>query len=1007
MSDESQIAGQAGGGAHRSTLPKAWNSSRDSGGHDFSRAVKVFSFVIPSQRGICRFRFSQQSAGFWFTAVLVVALLISGLAFGQVPSGTLRGQVTDPSGAAVVHADVTATSEGQSVAGKTKNDGTYEFRGLASGKYTVQVNAKGFAYYVSDPIDVAAGQTQSVNIPLAIEVEEQQVNVTDQTTAVDVNPSSNASSIVLSGKDLDALSDDPDQLQSDLEALAGPSAGPNGGQMYIDGFTAGQLPPKASIREIRINQNPFSAEYDKLGYGRIEIFTKPGTDNYHGQFFISGNSSGLNSMNPFVRQQPGYYSTQYSASVGGPLSKKASFFFDAQRRNINDQSIINAIVLDPTLTQTPFSAAIPTPRTRTNIGPRLDYQITPNNTLTARYQYWHDTESNEDVGQFALASQGMNTRETEHTLQISDTQVYGSKIVNETRFQYVRENNEQTPLSTDPTLAVLGAFTGGGNSQGLSIDHMDRYELQNYTSMSMGKHIIKFGGRLRGVHDVNISNSGFNGTFTFTSIAAYQTAQQNLQTNPQTAGPTQFSIITGNPRSAVTLVDAGLYAQDDWRIRSNVTLSYGLRFESQNQIYDHADFAPRVAVAWGLGNKGKTVLRAGVGTFYDRFGESLVLQAERLNGITQQQFLVSAPTFYPNVPPVNQLVGAVTLPTVYQIAPKLRAPYTIQGAVSVEHQFGRNANLALTYLNSRGFDQLLTRNINAPFPGTFDPTNPASGVRPLGNIGNVYQYESKGIFRQNQFIVNSNVRVGSKVSLFGYYTLNYANSNTSGAGSFPSNQYNLQDDYGRASFATRHRLFLGGTVALPYAVRLNPFLVVSSGVPFNITTGQDINGDSIYNDRPAFATDLERPSVVVTRLGAFDTQPIPGQALVPINYGTGNGRFTMNLRLSKTFGLGSKKPDAAAGAGPMGPGGPRGRGHDHGGFGRAMGGPMTLGAPTDRRYSLTFSVAVRNLLNNVNLAAPVGNLTSPLFGEANALAGGPFSSQSANRRIDVQATFNF
>ena len=953
-----------------------------------------------------------------FRLPVVVALATCVLSFATVPafaqtvSGTLRCQVTDPSGAAVTNASVILTpSDGKSVSGKTKHDGTYEFRDLAPGKYTVQVNAKGFAQFLNEAVDVSPGQTQSLNIPLEIEVEKQDVTVTDQNTAVDVNPSSNASAIVLTGKDLDALSDDPDQLQQDLDALAGPSAGPNGGQMYIDGFTAGQLPPKASIREIRINQNPFSAEYDKLGYGRIEIFTKPGTDNYHGQLFVSGNSSAFNSMNPFVNQQPGYYSTQYSASVGGPLSKKASFFFDAQRRNIDDQSIISAVVLDPSLNQTPFNAAIATPRTRTNIGPRFDYQVTPNNTLTARYQYWKNSESNEDIGEFSLASQGIDTSETEHTLQISDTQVFGSKIVNETRFQYVRENNRQVPVSTDPTIEVMGAFTGGGNSQSLLKDHRDRFELQNYTSMSMGKHIFKFGGRLRGVHDVNTSSANFNGTFVFTSLDAYQIAQQNLQTSAQTAGPSQFSITTGNPRTSVTMVDAGLYFQDDWRVRSNVTLSYGLRFESQNQIYDHADFAPRVAVAWGLGANRKTVLRAGVGMFYDRFGDDLVLQTERLNGITQQQFLVNAPTFYPNIPPVDQLAGAQTLPVTYQLAPKLRSPYTIQSAVSVEHQFGKSANLAISYLNSRGFDQLLTRNVNAPFPGTFDPADPASGVRPLGDIGNIYQYESEGIFRQQQLIVNSNVRLGSKLSLFGYYTLNYANSDTSGASSFPSNQYDIMQDYGRAAFATRHRLFLGGTVALPYGIRLNPFMVASSGVPFDITTGHDLNGDSIFNDRPAFATDLSRPSVVVTHLGTFDTLPLPGQPLVPINYGTSDPRFTMNLRVSKTFGLGSRKAEngGRSDAGPGGPGGPGGgRGHDHGGgFGRAMGGPIGLGAATDRRYSLTFSAAARNLFNNVNLAAPIGNLSSPLFGEANALAGGPFSSHSGNRRIDLQATFNF
>ncbi len=150
--------------------------------------------------------------------------------------------------------------------------------------------------------------------------------------------------LVIKGKDLEALSDDPDELQQELEALAGPSAGPNGGQIYIDGFTAGQLPPKSSIREIRINQNPFSAEYDKLGYGRIEIFTKPGTDQFHGQFMLDGNSSAFDALSPFAQNQPSFHSELFSGNVSGPLSKKASFFFTAQLRQINDSNIVNAVV---------------------------------------------------------------------------------------------------------------------------------------------------------------------------------------------------------------------------------------------------------------------------------------------------------------------------------------------------------------------------------------------------------------------------------------------------------------------------------------------------------------------------------------------------------------------------------------------------------------------------------------------------------------------------------------
>ncbi len=215
----------------------------------------------------------------------------------QTGTGTIRGQVTDPSAAAVVGASIMATApDGTSLAATTNRDGVFELKGVAPGKYTVEVIAKGFALYKNDAVQVAAGQVQQLTIALTIEEEQQQVTVTDQSGAVDVSPTNNAGAIVINGAALDALPDDPDELQTDLTALAGPSAGPNGGQFYIDGFTAGQLPPKSAIREIRINQNPFSAQYDKVGYGRIEIFTKPGTDKWHGGFSVNGNDSAFNTQ---------------------------------------------------------------------------------------------------------------------------------------------------------------------------------------------------------------------------------------------------------------------------------------------------------------------------------------------------------------------------------------------------------------------------------------------------------------------------------------------------------------------------------------------------------------------------------------------------------------------------------------------------------------------------------------------------------------------------------------
>jgi hypothetical protein len=957
-------------------------------------------------------------------------------------TGSLRGQVTDPSGAVVANATVAVlVSGGPTHSTTTNNTGGYEIGNLPPGQYTVTANAQGFAVFVQNDVNVPAGQVAQFTIALDIGVKQEKINVQEETPQVDTNPANNASAIVLSGKDLEALPDDPDELLSDLEALAGPSTGPNGGQLYIDGFTAGQLPPKSSIREIRINQNPFSAEYDKLGYGRIEIFTKPGTDKFHGQLSVVGNDSAFNTRNPFLgdAEQSPYDSVIYMGNVGGPINKKTSFFLDVQRRNIDEIAIVNTQALNSNLQPFQLTEDDPNPRTRTNIAPRIDYQVNANNTLTARYQYYRDTQQNAGVGGTALPEAGYDTLSTEHTVQITDTQVLSTKVINETRFQYLRDGSDQTPVTaplqelppgftTGASINVLGAFSGGRSSSGVQNDSQDHYELQNYTSIAQGNHFVKFGGRLRAVHEVNTSSAGFNGIFTFPSIQAYATAVQALSPHmPQVPGASQFTLDATKtatdavPTVPVTVVDAGLYVQDDWKVRPNLTLSGGLRFETQNAIHDHGDWAPRLSFAWGVGGGGKsapkTVLRGGFGLFYDRFTQNLVLNADRLNGITQQQYAASCTqsnpppcsnvNFFPNV----QLPPESTSP-IYRIAPGLHAPYIMQTAFSVERQVTKIANVTLTYLNGRGVHQLMSVDINAPTPGTPN----SDGPRPNQKAGDIYQYSSVGLFRQNQLIANFNIRTGTKLSLFGYYALNYAHSDPIGSSSngvfsnsFPTDQYNVHQDYGRASFDIRDRVFMGGTIGLPRGFRLSPFMIFNSGAPYNVTVGQDLAGDLQFNVRPAFATNMSGACLSPTAACHYTFSTTPGQSYtqIPINYLTGPSLFTLNLRLAKSFGFGPEvgKNGAQQGGG----GGPRGGGGGGGGFGRMGGGgnPFNLGPGSTKRYNLTFSVNARNVLNRVNAAPPVGVLSSLDFGKSIALAGGAFSSPAANRRIELQAMFSF
>jgi hypothetical protein len=721
---------------------------------------------------------------------------------------------------------------------------------------------------------------------------------------------------------------------------------------------------------------------------------------------VIGNDSAFNTRNPFLGTAalPGYYTAQFNGDLSGPLSKKASYFIDVQRRTIDDLEVINA-ELQPGV---PFTQAVGNPRNRTNVSGRVDYQASTNNTLTFRYQYYRDTATNDGVGPYSLASRGYNQLNTEQTFQIGNTHTFGSRIVNETRFQFIHVGDTQTAQNSTPAIIVPYEFSAGGSSSGNVTDTQNHYEFQNYTSIAFGNHFLKFGARLRDFGEDNSSTAGYNGTFTFADLPSYYANS-----------PIQFSLTTGNPFAHSNLFDGGLYVQDDWRWKPNVTVSAGLRFETQTDIPDHANFAPRVGLAWGVGQgkaqAPKTVVRLGWGMFYTRFTNDLILQAVRQNGITQQEYIVTNPTFFPSIPPVSVLQSSQSgVPTTYQIAPNLRVPYTMQAAVSVERQLSRATHMTISYVNARGVHQLLTNNVNAPLPGTYVIGDPLSGVRPNGLLENIYQYQSEGIYKQNRLMANFNMHASAAFALYGYYALSYANADTFGSGSFPTDPYNLAVDYGRASFDVRHRAYLGGDIVLPWGFRLDPFLIANSGSPFNVTTPFDLNGDSILNDRPALVSSATCPGVqtvsaniLCTPLGTFNILPSPGQAAIRVNNYEAPALVAFNLRIAKTFGLGARKEVAAdPGNSPLTSSNSAGRtaSRAKGLFG---GGPSAWAAPSGQRYSLTFSVNARNLFNTVNVASPAGNLGSEKFDTSNSLAGGPFGNGSAVRLIQLQAQFNF
>jgi len=972
-------------------------------------------------------------------------------------TATVHGHVADPSGAMIPGAAITITTPAGTAVTQTTADasGSYSASGLAPGSYIVQANVEGFAPFASQAIPLAAGQVKRVDISMAMVVEQQSVVVTDEEEmpTVSVEAGGNASAVVIKGKDLDALSDDPDELSSELTALAGPSAGPNGGQIYIDGFTGGQLPPKSAIREIRINQNPFSAEFDHIGYGRIEILTKPGTDKLHGRFFAQGNDDIFNTGNPFTKVIPAYHSYQINGSVNGSLTKKASFFFSVEERNNQNASIYSAdtaVLQSGVYVPGVVSGGLFSPSTHTNVSPRIDLQLGQKNTLTLRYQFFRNSQSGQ-IGSTSLPTQSTTSTSMENTIQLSDSQIINEHIVNETRFQYLRDISSNTPDTTlggAPTVTVPQAFTGGPTSGQNSHDHTDHLELQNMTTMSVGAQAIKFGMRLRDNRDANSTDANFNGTFTFPTVGAYAATLNGLGAGENFAQiaaactlqggciPNNLSYTTGPAEVLANVFDAALFFQDDWKANANLTLSGGLRWESQNHVADHDDWAPRVAFAYALDGhkdktKAKTVVRGGYGFFYDRLGLGNLLPAKRYSGgaDTQTQYSITAPTCFDATSLSAALLqgcGAASSSTkkIVQISPTYHSPYMEQLGASLERQLTKTTTLTLTYLHSYGVHQIATRDSNAYLPGTFQyGSSTLTGVRPNSSLGIVDETDPEAIFKQNQVIVNINAHFTPKFSLMGFYNLNYANADTGTA----SNSYNLLQDYHRASFASRNMVFLMGNYTAHWNIVFNPFLIAQSSKPYNVVTPYDLTGDAFFNDRPSIAAASQCTSTasqyVQTSFGCLDTIPQPGETILPDYIGNGPAAVSVNLRVSRSFGLGPKLAaangqDNAGGPRPGGPppgGGPGGGGRGggfggpFGGGGGGRGGPggMFGGASTGKKYSLTFSAQALNLFNDIDYGQPAGNVTSPNFGKSTSLAGGIFSSGSAARRIFFQAVFQF
>jgi hypothetical protein len=977
----------------------------------------------------------------------LIVLAAPGTAYAQ-GALELRGTILDETGAFIVAAPVVLDNgKGQKYSEQTNEQGKYRFGAVLPGVYTITVAVDGFATF-TDQVDLSAKRNTPLDITLKVFIQDE-VEVKTDTTGISTEPDKNLSAITLNEKDLEALPDDPDELLETLRQMAGATGGD--ASVYVGGFRErGRIPPKEAIQFIRINSNPFSAEFSETGFGRIEIITKPGSDKYHGGFSFRFNDESLNARNASAPSRAPLQSRNYSANLSGPIIRNRwGFFLDMDRRAVDENDVVNAIVLNPTtLAEEPFSTTVVTPSRNSNFSVRTDFLATKKFTLGLQYRFFKTESLNQGLGSgFDLPERAFNRSSREDTLRFSLMTIATEHAINETRFQFSRRTNRSQAITDAPAIIVQDSFNSGGNQgQLFSNNRNTNLEFTNDTTYSYKTHTFKVGFRAEGTQLDNFNRANFGGTFTFFSNEQYRAV---LEGTPG-ARPAQFMITRGNPATEFSQWEMGWFAQDDWRVSPTLTLSFGLRHEFQTHLQDKMNFAPRFGIAWVPDKKKLSTIRAGGGIFYSRLDSGITYDTIRLDGEHQLQFTITAPNFFPDIP--DQLTGAIQRqPTTRVKDDHLNAPYTMMSTMGYERRLPRNIFASVNYTWLRGVHLLRTRNINAPIIG-----EPGSGdaVLPFPGQGPILQYESTGFSNRHELRTMLRTSINPRFSLFTGYTISSTKSDTDGSGSSPANPFDLSNEYGRSGGDARHQVFFGGSVTLPWNMRLNPMVHIRSATPFNITTGRDNNLDTLFSDRPAFGTPGD-PNTVVTRFGVFKLNPGPGDLIIPRNFGEGSGSVTANLGISKTWGFGppiGNFPGARAAAGSGQPstqgnqqaqnaGGNQGRGDNPGrggnqrggrnqdgggggGFGggapmiRPGGGPGGGGGGGGMRgpggggggggffgdggrnkYNLTLSVNVNNILNHTNFLNFSGNLQSPFFGIANRTA--------EARRITASMRFSF
>jgi hypothetical protein len=672
----------------------------------------------------------------------------------------------------------------------------------------------------------------------------------------------------------------------------------------------------------------------------------------------------------------------------------------AGRWEQDKNSVINAEILDPiTLQPQPFATTVLTPSRSFNFSFRTNYLLSKQQTLAIGYSYLNEEAQNQGLqGGFDLPERAFKSSSRDNALRFSLTSIGSKRTLNQLRLQLKRHSIGEDSNSKDPAILVLDAFNDGGNQTSLFTNTLtNELQLADNVSYIYNKHTFKAGFRVDGTGLEKINRSNFNGTFVFGSdferdergvpipaqtITSLEHYRRTLLGLPGYVA-SQFSINRGDPFAGFSQWEFGWFLLDDWRISNRLSLSFGIRHEFQTHLEDKINFAPRFSLAWAPNKTRKSVIRIGGGIFYDYVDTRITLDTIMLDGEHQQRFVIQRPESFPAIP--TNLSNEAKPFQSRRIKAILNAPYTFLSTVSYERQLPWKLFGSIGYTWERGVHLLRTRNINAPN---------SEGIRPFPGEGQILQFESTGLSTGHELKLSLQTNRSRRLTLFGNYILSSTRGDTDGAYLAPANSYDLSTEFARANSDQRHRAFVGGTVSAPWGLHISPFIFLASGRPFNITTGRDNNGDTLFMDRPAIANS-DDPGAIITPFGVFNPNPGSGDQIIRRNFGEGTGQITVNLNVSKTFSLNGR---ATVRAGPNTGGGQASLAQANSGVSQAVAN-RNAGSGETRPIDLTFAVNAENLFNHTNFALPNGVITSPFFGRPNRAL--------PSRRIELSLKFGF